>query len=367
MVLLGPIAVFLCGEKITLAVNAWVICFFVGKFPILASFFKEVVIYNKMVESFCFRRYPKLMASEETNVREVRQYSRQLVRELDVVDGVYLGTGYSLSQCHVLFELSRHQALNLMGLSASLLADKSNISRTLKKLIELGLVQSDRVDTDHRQKMFSLTVNGKKVLKTTIDLADQQVRQALENLTDEQQQQVIKGMQLYAGALKKSRLQSKYEIRKIQKRDNPQIARLIREVLTEYQAIGAGSSIDDTEVSDMFASYHNKLSCYQVVTADNRVVGGAGIGPLAGGGKSVCELRKMFFLPELRGFGMGRRLLMLLLDEARERGYKKCYLETLDRMWQANALYRKCGFELLAKPLGNTGHKASDCWYAIKL
>lgn len=307
------------------------------------------------------------MASGETNVREVRQYSRQLVRELDVVDGVYLGTDYSLSQCHVLFELSRHQALNLMELSAHLLADKSNISRTVKKLVELGLVRAEKVINDHRQKMFSLTGKGEKVLGITIGLADQQVRKALENLTDEQQQQVIEGMQLYAGALKKSRLQSKYEIRKIQKRDNPQVARLIREVLTEYQAIGEGYSIDDPEVSDMHAYYHDKLSCYRVITADNRVVGGAGIGPLAGAGKSVCELRKMFFLPELRGFGMGRRLLLQLLDEARDRGYKKCYLETLDRMWQANELYRKCGFELLAHPLGNTGHNASDRWYALKL
>ena len=100
---------------------------------------------------------------------------------------------------------------------------------------------------------------------------------------------------------------------------------------------------------------------------DEKVVGCGGIGPLAGGDDSTCELRKMFFLPATRGIGLGRRLLSLVMDEARKRGYTACYLETLDRMWRANKLYRKSGFELLDKPLGETGHDACDRWYWLDL
>jgi len=96
-------------------------------------------------------------------------------------------------------------------------------------------------------------------------------------------------------------------------------------------------------------------------------VGCGGIGPLAGGDSFTCELRKMFFLPATRGLGLGRRLLLLLMDEARKRDYKKCYLETLDRMWQANELYRKNGFTLLDKPMGKTGHCSCDRWYLLNL
>jgi DNA-binding MarR family transcriptional regulator len=63
----------------------------------------------------------------------------------------------------------------------------------------------------------------------------------------------------------------------------------------------------------------------------------------------------------------GEQALLLLLDKARKRGYKKCYLETLDRMWRANELYKKNGFELLDKPRGKTGHCSCDRWYSLNL
>ena len=289
------------------------------------------------------------------------------MRELDIVKGVYLGTGYTFSQCHVLFELSIHKTLNLMELSEILLLDKSNTSRTVKKLVELGLIKVSKAAADSRQKLFSLTAKGEKALNCTTSLADVQVQKALENLSEEQQQQVIQGMQLYAGALRKSRLQSNYTIRPIQKKDNAQVARVIRDVMTEFKAVGEGYSIGDAEVDDMFGNYKDKRSCYYVITLDEAVVGCGGIAPLAGGGKTTCELRKMFFLPATRGIGLGRRLLLLLLDQARKRGYKKCYLETLDRMWQANELYKKNGFQLLDGPMGKTGHCSCDRWYCLEL
>lgn len=302
-----------------------------------------------------------------STINQIRQQSRQLVRELDVVKGVYLGTGYTFTQCHVLFELSTNHSLTLMELADRLLIDKSNTSRTVKKLVELGLVKVGKVSSDHRQKLFSLTAKGERALRKTTDLADKQVEKALENLSEDQQQLVIQGMQLYANALRKSRLQKNYTIRSIQKQDNPLVARVIREVMTEFQAVGEGYSIGDAEVDDMYSNYRDKRACYYVIVLDQKVVGCGGIAPLTGGDEFTCELRKMFFLPSTRGLGLGRRLLMKLLDEARKRGYKQCYLETLDRMWQANQLYKKNGFKLLDKPLGNTGHCRCDRWYALDL
>lgn len=302
-----------------------------------------------------------------TPASQIRQHSRQLVRELDLVKGVYQDSGYTLSQCHVLFELSLHQSLNLMELAEILLIDKSNTSRTVKKLVEVGLVKTEKVSSDNRQKLFSLTSKGEKVIRTTTLLADKQVESALGHLSDEQQQLVIRGIQLYAGALRKSRLQANYTIRLIQKQDTAQVARIIRDVLTEFQAVGEGYSIVDPEIDNMFGSYRDKRSCYYVIEVKNKIVGCGGIAALEGGDQQTCELRKMFFLPTTRGLGLGRRLLLLLMDEARNRDYKKCYLETLDRMWGANELYRKNGFKLLKKPLGKTGHAKCDRWYAMTL
>lgn len=302
-----------------------------------------------------------------STVEQIRQHSRQLTRELDVVKGVYLDTGYTIAQCHVLFELSLHESLTLMELAENLLIDKSNTSRTVKKLVELGLVRTEKVTSDNRRKLFSLTSKGEKALRSTIRLANKQVESALETLSEEEQTLVIQGVQLYTNALRKSRLQANCTVRLIQKQDNAQVARLIRNVMTEFQAVGEGYSIGDPEVDDMYGSYETKRSCYYVIAQDNAMVGCGGFGPLAGGDKFTCELRKMFILPETRGIGLGRRLLLLLLDEARKRDYRKCYLETLDRMWRANELYQENGFQLLEKPIGDTGHGSCDRWYLLNL
>jgi len=310
---------------------------------------------------------PESTAESRITVGQIRQHTRQLVRELDIVKGVYLDTGLTFSQCHVLFELSLHKSLNLMELAENLLIDKSNTSRTVKKLATMGLVKSAKVASDNRQKLFSLTPKGEKALEATVSVANRQVEAALRTLSEEQQEQVIRGIQLYADALRKSRLQADYVIRPIQKKDNLQVARLIRKVMTEFRAVGEGYSISDAEVDDMYGSYRHKRSCYHVIVLDDEVTGCGGIGPLAGGDKSTCELRKMFFLQPTRGLGLGRRLLSLLMDEARKRDYRKCYLETLDRMWRANELYQKNGFQLLKKPMGKTGHGSCDRWYLLEL
>jgi putative acetyltransferase len=186
-------------------------------------------------------------------------------------------------------------------------------------------------------------------------------------LNEDQQELVVQGIKLYSDALKKSRLQSHYTIRLIQKQDNDQVAHLIRTVMTEFRAVGTGYSSVDSEVDDMYGNYRDKQSCYYVVTSGDRVVGCGGLGPLDGGNKATCEIRKMFFLGETRGIGLGQRLLWQLLDEARTRDYKKCYLETLDRMWRAKELYQKNGFQLLEKPMGKTGHGSCDRWYLLLL
>jgi len=307
------------------------------------------------------------MRQLKQTVKDIRKHSRLLVRELDVVKGVYLGTGYTFTQCHVLFEISRKQSMGLMELADALLIDKSNISRTVKKLVELGLVQSKKDKTDQRQKFFSLTAKGESALRATINLANTQVENALANLTQGQHDQVIQGMQLYANALRKGRLQSGFSIRKIKKKDNPQVATLIREVMTEFGAVGEGYSINDPEVDDMFGNYRDELHRFYVIEFDGKVVGCSGIAPLKGGGRLTCELRKMFFRPVTRGRGLGKRLLITLLDDAKKFGYKKCYLETLTRMESAIALYEQHGFERLDSQCGATGHSSCDRYYQLIL
>jgi putative acetyltransferase len=153
------------------------------------------------------------------------------------------------------------------------------------------------------------------------------------------------------------------EIRQIHPEDNFAVAALIRKVMPEFGASGPGFAIHDPEVDAMFEMYSRDRSSYFVLVEDNAViVGGGGIAPLAGADTSVCELRKMYFLPEARRLGLGQQLIELCLQSARGFGFKQCYLETLASMTGAGQLYMKNGFRRLEAPLGATGHFSCDNW-----
>ena len=157
------------------------------------------------------------------------------------------------------------------------------------------------------------------------------------------------------------------QIRPIRAADDPAMAAIIREVMTSFGAYGPGYSINDPEVNAMSAHYPEPRAAFFVVEIGGRVLGGGGIGPLAGADADICELRKMYLLPELRGRGLGEKMLRRCLDAARERGYRRCYLETLTVMEPAQKLYVKSGFRLLHEALGATGHSGCNRFYLLAL
>jgi len=156
-------------------------------------------------------------------------------------------------------------------------------------------------------------------------------------------------------------------IRPIKKSDNAVVADIIRLVMTEFEAIGCGFSFNDTEVDDMYSAYAPDRSAFFVVELDGRVLGCGGFGPLKGADEDTCELRKMYFKSELRGLGVGTRLLNLCLEEAAKAGFRQCYLETMDSMEQARRLYGRHGFKYLEHPMGNTGHTSCGTWMVREL
>jgi putative acetyltransferase len=158
-----------------------------------------------------------------------------------------------------------------------------------------------------------------------------------------------------------------YRIRPIRRSDNPAVARLIRDVMTEYGAVGCGFSIEDPEVDAMYEAYQAPRSAFYVIEGDRQVLGCGGMAPLAGGGPGVCELRKMYFRQELRGWGLGTRLLGIILDAARAAGFSLCYLETLESMGQARRLYERHGFIEVPGPMGATGHSRCNRFMTLTL
>jgi ribosomal protein S18 acetylase RimI-like enzyme len=60
----------------------------------------------------------------------------------------------------------------------------------------------------------------------------------------------------------------------------------------------------------------------------------------------AAQLRYFLVLPQYRGIGLGKRLMVLFMESLAERGYQSAYLWTTDELAAAASLYTRHGFTL---------------------
>ena len=153
------------------------------------------------------------------------------------------------------------------------------------------------------------------------------------------------------------------KIRLIEDRDNLRVAQIIRACLTEYGYAGRmDTAWGDPHLERFSEVYVCENNAYWVAENDDGiVVAGVGIGPLEGE-DGVCELQKMYCIPEYRGSGVAQSLLDVAVDFA-VKHYESCYLETCDNMERAKSFYEKNGFDHTDATIGSTGHGGCNYHY----
>ena len=154
-------------------------------------------------------------------------------------------------------------------------------------------------------------------------------------------------------------------IRVITPQDNAAIEHVIRTCLIEFGGNREGLAWEDDSLKKLANYYNTSRRAYWVIEQDGEVLGGTGIAEFADT-EGICELQKMYIMPELRGTGIAAELLDKALSFAALH-YDQCYLETLQNMAAANRFYVKHGFRSLAAPLAGSEHFACDAWYLKEL
>ena len=152
------------------------------------------------------------------------------------------------------------------------------------------------------------------------------------------------------------------QIRPVEPADNPFLATIIRDTLSEFGLARPGTAYYDEATNNMYASFQVANSRYFAGLIDDRIMGGGGIYPSAGLPAGVCELVKMYLSPAARGHGLGKMLLETCLGFARQIGYRQVYIETMPELDKAISLYQRFGFHHLDSAMGNTGHYGCSVW-----
>jgi len=96
------------------------------------------------------------------------------------------------------------------------------------------------------------------------------------------------------------------------------------------------------DMDNLQQTYLHNDGIFLVLTDDDQIIGTGAIRKIDG---ELCELKRLWLLVEYHGQGLGYRMIQELFTFAREKGYKRVWLET-DRNMQSRAydLYKRLGF-----------------------
>lgn len=127
----------------------------------------------------------------------------------------------------------------------------------------------------------------------------------------------------------------------------------IRVIVALFRAYGASLDVDlayqdfEGEMAAMPGKYAPPAGELLLArTTEGSSIGCVGLRPLDVDG--VCEMKRLYVSPQGRGRGLGRALVEAVVAIAEGIGYREMRLDTLPSMAEAQALYRRLGFEKMA-------------------
>ena len=129
---------------------------------------------------------------------------------------------------------------------------------------------------------------------------------------------------------------------------SPEQIATARLLFTEYEAsLGIELSFQGfaREVAERPGAYAPPAGRLFLATDGAEPAGCIALRPL---GDGICEMKRLYVRPSVRGARLGRRLAETVIREARAIGYARMRLDTLPSMKEAFALYQTLGFREIA-------------------
>lgn len=254
---------------------------------------------------------------------------------MGVLKDHHLDTGLSLGQARVLFELGQLGPVDMHALRAFLALDAGYLSRLLGTLQRAQLIQVSRSVDDGRARKVVLTPQGHQKLRELDEKSDQLVERRTAALDDDSRRRLVECMS---------------EIRRLlsddvtfvpRRADSPEARACLAGYFSELARRfphgfepAAGPSAETHETSPPFGAF-------LIIDVNGLPRGCGALKTLKPG---IGEIKRMWIHPELRGHGIGRRLLNELETHARQLGHHTVRLDTNSELREAISMYQKASY-----------------------
>jgi DNA-binding MarR family transcriptional regulator/ribosomal protein S18 acetylase RimI-like enzyme len=294
---------------------------------------------------------------DEKEIRDIRDASRRLVRELGFMRPTLAGTNLHASAVHAIIEIGQDHEVTAADLANILNLEKSSISRMIRKLIDAGEVSEAVSDQDARSKLLSLTEQGRKTLAKINAFAKQQVSRAVGPLSPTARKSISAGLATYARALESQRSGPSLSSPGVSIKSGYQIGlvgRCVEMHARYYAEAGFGPSFETRVASDLAEFMSRVARAENGIWAANRAGQIVGTIVIDGGdlGRHRAHLRWFIVDETARAAGIGRRLLTEAVSFCDRKGFPEIELWTFAGLDAAKHLYERFGFMVVEERRG---------------
>jgi len=283
-----------------------------------------------------------------SRISVVRQFNRFFTRQIGVLHEGLLHSPYSLTEARILFELAHRQDLTSSNLCRELGLDAGYLSRILTRFEQQGLVEKVPSEIDGRQRLLRLTAEGEKTSAFLEKRARDEVADMLNDLSEGDQQRLLKAMDTITNVLNKSfKYSEPFFLRSPEPGDMGWVTH--RHGVLYAEEYGWNEHFEAL-VAQIVADFINKYNpererCW-IAEMNGEIVGSVF---LVQASETDAKLRLLLVEPKARGLGLGTRLVEECIRFARRRGYQKLMLWTNSVLLEARHIYEKTGFKLIAQ------------------
>lgn len=299
-------------------------------------------------------------AKNKSAVEETRSFSRFYTEVLGLLNKHILDSPYSLTEVRILYEIDKIKNCTANILMHKLNVDRGYMSRILKHLEKDALIIRENSSIDGRSIILHLTSQGKSVITALDEKSSNQIEKLINHLTESEQENLVKSMKYIKKALSDG-LDS-ITIRAYETKDIEFIIKKHRDL---YEAeYGFGPEFGDYVEEYMLKfnkSYDPTMENIWVAEINGLVVGVIAIVKVD---NSTAQLRWFLIEPEMRGKGLGHRLMKTAIDFSKGKDYTHVFLWTVDILKTARHLYKNYGFTLTETKENNSwgSHIIEERW-----
>jgi DNA-binding MarR family transcriptional regulator/GNAT superfamily N-acetyltransferase len=269
-------------------------------------------------------------------VQQVRRFNRVVTQRIGALEDSYLRRGRPLGEARLIYETGLHGA-DMRALRNKLGLDSGYLSRLLRSLETQGLISIHMQTEDRRQRRVSLTPKGHAEFATYVGLSDQLAESILAPLDAAQRDRLVTAMSEVERLIHPTAVEVRVEAP-----DSTDarwcLGEYFRELAERFEVgfdPGKSNSARDEEMTP-------PAGLFVVARIDGRPVG---CGALKRGDNATGEIKRMWTLRDARGRGVARSVLETLEASAREIGLTTLRLETNRTLTEAQALYRREGYQ----------------------